>query len=654
MTNSETEGSAGVSEQDILVTSERQHHRWAERYLATPGNQLGPDSELVREVMPDHINHTQVEAKIQQSMPIIAVVDGFCNKCCHQLDHWPELTTTWQYVQGRSFSSTCEIEASTRAGCKLCSFLSSRLRATGLLHVFQKIETRLASLGYDATTSMCIQNWGPAGSGSQCIWLNFPGKMTSHCDSPGGEAVQFVSKVASISAWRGGRVDKFESCRSWLRQCTESHEKCRNKKAHERPTRLVAFDENIAKVVVTESLDFTPKYASLSYCWGHEPFTMLTVSNISTFLRGVAVEQLPKTFRDAMYVARELGLSYIWIDALCIIQQGDDHADWLTESGRMRSVYGGCYVTLAASSATNVYGGLLSRRDHYSGGFCARVSTREHCTVRNFHSKTVYEESSAHSALSRRAWALQERLLSARVLYLGDTGIFWECRCAIRSEFLPNDFQWHFGDFLVRPEDKEWVWSDIVYHYTRAKLTNPLDRLPALSGIARRQHEANGKQYLAGMWRERLVTQIPRTRYGIRRKRPSWRAPSWSWASIDGAIFYWHYWDRDSIVQELKTYIDVLDAWTTPSGPDPFGRVNDGLLSIACATLVSGQLLESGDFDDIAMGRGFFSVAAMPIISEHTRFPVWLDCLEDDELSSQNHVFLLPVFRGPTGIRRRR
>ncbi|TDZ16726.1 hypothetical protein Cob_v010389 [Colletotrichum orbiculare MAFF 240422] len=479
-------------------------------------------------------------------------------------------------------------------------------------------------------------------------------KVATHTNSSGGGGVHFVSKVASISSWRNGGADKFESCRSWLRQCTESHEECRYKKDYGKPTRLVAFDDKIARVVLTESLDVMPKYASLSYCWGLEPFTKLTVDNISAFLGGIVIEQLPKTFRDAMYVARKLGLSYIWIDALCIVQQGDDHMDWLTESGRMGSIYGGCHVTIAASSATSVHGGLFSEWKHYSGGFCARVTTTKHCTTRNFHSINIYAESSGNTALSRRAWTLQERLLSARVMYFGKTGIFWECRCAIKSEFLSDDLQWPLGEFFVRPEGKEWEWSFIVSHYTRAELSNPSDRLPALSGIARRQHEANGKHYLAGMWRERLVTQLAWFRNGIRKKRPSWRAPSWSWASIDSAVIYWYYWDHDRIVQELETYIDILDAWTTPSGPDAFGRVNDGLLSIACSTLVSGQLFESGDCDDTRGKRAFFNVAAQPLGTEDTQFPVWLDCLEDEETSSRSHVFLLPVFKGPTGVRRNR
>lgn len=157
---------------------------------------------------------------------------------------------------------------------------------------------------------------------------------------------------------------------------------------YQRPTRLPAFDEAVAKLVLTETFVVMPHYATLSYCWGQEPFIMLTVETVNSFLGGFAISLLPKVFQDAIRVARELGMSYIWIDALCIIQQGDCNKDW------MKSVYENSFVNIAASSATNVYdNSLFSKADHYSGGFCARVTMTKYCTVRKFHMPAQHRES---------------------------------------------------------------------------------------------------------------------------------------------------------------------------------------------------------------------------------------------------------------------
>lgn len=155
--------------------------------------------------------------------------------------------------------------------------------------------------------------------------------------------------------------------------------------------------------------------------------------------------------------------------------------------------------------------------------------------MQNFHSKRVYGESATDTHLATKAWAFQERPLSPRTIYFGDTGLFWECRTCIGSEFLPDGFP-GIGGLLISPEVRSWDWVDIVRRYSQANLTYSLDRLPALSGIAARQQQIAGSQYLAGMWRESLITQLSWQLVGKKSRRPDWRSPGWSWISMDGAI----------------------------------------------------------------------------------------------------------------------
>jgi hypothetical protein len=178
-------------------------------------------------------------------------------------------------------------------------------------------------------------------------------------------------------------------------------------------------------------------------------------------------------------------------------QDKDGNDDWQRESCRMRFVYGSAHVNIAVSSATNVYEGCFSKPTNYIGGFLgilARVTTSEFCRVQNFHSPAVYEESTIRAHLASRAWTFQGKLLAPRTTYFGDRGMFWECRSTIACEFCPDwiknmGFQ---NGKLVCPEAEAWSSWHIVRNYSRANLTVSADKLPALSGVARRQHEATG------------------------------------------------------------------------------------------------------------------------------------------------------------------
>lgn len=436
----------------------------------------------------------------------------------------------------------------------------------------------------------------------------------------------------------------------WLRECDNFHENCLHENEYERPSRLVSFDRDVVRVVHTAIFETMPKYATLSYCWGLKPFMSLTRNTMESFLDGVYVRDLPQTFRDAIRVAKELGLSYIWIDALCIIQ--NDPEDWFIEASRMRSVYGNSYVNLAASSATNVHQGFFSRPErykHYNGGFCARVSTHNYSLVRNFHSSSVHEEASENTHLATRAWTLQEKLLPARTISFGHTGIFWECRSGIRSEFFPCGVSGEFRSRLVCPEDQAWNWDLIISQYSRADLTEPEDKLPALAGIARRQQEATGHQYLTGMWKESLVTDLTWGIQSERRRRPAWRAPSWSWMAVDGHVLAWAQ-TGEIETKRIKQYISILDVWATPSGPDLFGKVNDGLLSLACTALVRSHLLRDDEAEKDSDEHETQYIQCVSLGAVMPWLPVWMDAL--DEKGACSEVYLMPVFGGPSGIER--
>jgi hypothetical protein len=75
-------------------------------------------------------------------------------------------------------------------------------------------------------------------------------------------------------------------------------------------------------------------------------------------LRSMPILLLPETYRDAIDVTRSLGVRYIWIDALCIIQSTTDQSDWESESSKMATIFENGLVTIAATSSSDCHGGL--------------------------------------------------------------------------------------------------------------------------------------------------------------------------------------------------------------------------------------------------------------------------------------------------------
>lgn len=435
-------------------------------------------------------------------------------------------------------------------------------------------------------------------------------------------------------------LDTFEVAAAWLQQCYTAHKSCGLSSGADRvrPTRLVDIKDPMPRLVTTADWVAMPLYATLSYCWGTQKFLMLTRDNLAAFFKGIALESMPVLFRDAIFILRKLGLEYVWIDALCIIQGESDLADWNQEASRMSSVYGGSHVNLAASSATSVYQGLFDKLQHHSEGFYARVTAVDsttgagrYCVNRNFHSMMVYEEATSRTHIASRAWTLQEKLLAPRTLSIGSSGTFWECRDTTASEFLPDGFHGKPAFTSVRQPQG---WSHIVSIYTAASLTYGSDRLPALSGIASRQAQLTGDDYLAGMWRRELVTQLEWI-VTTPRSRPQWRAPSWSWMSVDGQIRL-TYSPRDNSEQS-KRYAKVKDVRIDHVGPGIYGPVSGGVLTLACSAMIRGRM------------QGHMLIYDR-IDSGSPEIHVNLNHIDVSDEDSEHAVLLLPLYAGRTGV----
>lgn len=179
-------------------------------------------------------------------------------------------------------------------------------------------------------------------------------------------------------------------------------------------------------------------YITLSHCWGNLSDTQkksfcTSQENLSRRCSGFHVSELPKTFQDAVKVTRALGLSYLWIDSLCIIQSGDNGEDWKRESVQMKSVYSQAYLTIAATAAADSLSGFLNR--HYQPEY---ISLRDDFGQRLFVSTDIddFDSDVGGAPLNQRAWVTQEMVLSRRTIYFSTKQMYWTCGEGVYCENL--------------------------------------------------------------------------------------------------------------------------------------------------------------------------------------------------------------------------
>lgn len=372
--------------------------------------------------------------------------------------------------------------------------------------------------------------------------------------------------------------------RRWLDDCINNHPSCRSPDNPVLPTRVLDLGLDVSiRVSLWETRGRRGRYACLSYCWGKSEFTVTTRDNLKKHMeQGIELKDLPQTFQDAVKFSRELGVRYLWIDALCIIQNEDDHEDWKRECGNMANIYRNSYVTIAAASAKSANGGCFSSPD--PGVAIGPVMMRK---VPHFPYTPVPEDSADFPILTR-AWTFQELLLSHRVIYFGRQEIVWDCieMCACECGHARG---WGHRSAKIDLHSQDDIrsgnalWRRLIDQYAPLQLTCLNDKLPALSGLARAMKGISQENYLAGLWKDTLLFDMCWTASSPKAKQPhqaTWRAPSWSWASIDGPIRYETPLWNGKHIKSWKEHALAREAKCTPAGPSLTGEVKDGFLAL--------------------------------------------------------------------------
>ncbi|KIM97163.1 hypothetical protein OIDMADRAFT_32194 [Oidiodendron maius Zn] len=292
-------------------------------------------------------------------------------------------------------------------------------------------------------------------------------------------------------------------------------------------------------------------YCALSYRW-QDTTIKTTAESLEAFRREIPLGTLQTQVRDACLIASRLGIRYVWIDALCIIQKCKaDPGDFEEEAPKMAAVYGNATLTITFTDDVRL--GTMVEPRH----------------------KSLSREL---GDLDTRGWVLQEQILSQRVLYITRSGLFWECLEGSMSESCPCGIPEPTDDFraiddrqlkkllfqkrhpLDIREKLMCMWRrNIVEEYTKRHLTYEEDRLLAVASITAKVESFLNDKCLVGIWKRDVVRSLVWHTAEPSSRPDNLVFPSWSWYSIKGPVVYSMYTPFDSHSQRKRSGYGLKD-----------------------------------------------------------------------------------------------
>ncbi|KAK4496968.1 hypothetical protein PRZ48_011417 [Zasmidium cellare] len=403
------------------------------------------------------------------------------------------------------------------------------------------------------------------------------------------------------SGWRAADSSS-QNCVAFIRECMEQcrhqHPRCRLPSTHHfTPTRLIYIGDLSDDVRLFEaaSTGLPFQWAALSHCWGGgDPFALKT-DNLNTLLADIPIKRLPATFLDAIAVCRNLGIQYLWIDSLCIVQ--DDGQDWEREAAQMGLVYSHALVVISGASSKNPDTPFLGPRDedwipHKFEFQTPKTGHRVPISVRRRYMTAAPLEQGLHQPpytsfwshskrkgpLYKRAWCFQESHLATRNIHFSLGSIIFECQTHRRSEDQLAPYPQLYSNVLGLVDDGA-KWRMIVQQYTSRQLTFARDKLPAISGVASLMPQASRTSYIAGLWQESLLLDLmwqanPAPKEVLAYPPDQLTAPSWSWASLDRAVVH-------NPFKSFTPLATLAHAESTPkTATAPFGAITHASITI--------------------------------------------------------------------------
>ncbi|KAF4471997.1 hypothetical protein FALBO_1102 [Fusarium albosuccineum] len=403
--------------------------------------------------------------------------------------------------------------------------------------------------------------------------------------------------------------DRLEWMRSKIDSCIEH--------GHTRPQlnfvpdRLIRVDQEKLRLVLTKDISASefhpslgtdlPTYLALTYCWGPPPYSEMqlktTKDNLSDHVAEIPAERLPEVVKDAIRVARALCIPYLWVDALCILQ--DVASDWDYQCTQMDNIYGNAYITISAAASRNCTEGFVDRKDRVIVPFRSKdqSATPIPFAVYRPSYRTTSAEDLVPTTWVNRGWTFQERIASTRMLLFGKSNVHFQC--PDNSSSMSKYQRPYLFNSLIY---ESWA-TEVASEFSCYELEFTLDTdvLPSIAGIATLFSKSLSDDYVAGLRRKDLyrclhwdlhrhdiVTGYKDFLYHLRHP-PQYIAPSWSWASRSHLVLFRMY--RETLINYARGECAILDVSIQLKGTSPFGEVTGGHIDVLGKCYASSQRL---------------------------------------------------------------
>lgn len=539
-------------------------------------------------------------------------IDRLCARC-HVIDWEPvkmymivadEYTFFPKIPLYRPYPTLGQLRKTAHEGCHLCTLLSTCLFTARNLYLYSPSSTP-GRPGIDNEAIIKVD--------VEVVAHRWPVRFTVDIDRPGIELREWwVSHSIPIKGdiVQSSHSIQFSSlaediARFWLEDCFAKHERCMSE-APMLPKRVIDVESGHEPFLCIPE-GKRDRYAALSYCFGNGPVLTTTGQTLTERQAGIKMSILPKTVRDAVTWTRQLGLKYLWVDSLCILQ--DSLTDWEVELSTMADIYRDATVTIAATAASHAGDGCAPMRNKLQLASCTPVPGI--VVEANFlREEWIFTK----GPLEKRGWTYQEIQLSRRVLRCGGEELAWQCRTCKRLERDPVGSMGHITDHATRTyhgtrtlDDEEMMngpssfrgWYQMVAHFMSRDLTYSDDILPAFSGMARhfaellRRNKTRTKSkssssivlklypdseihpYICGLWEDDLLHGL--LWWSVEPGSPIlYRGPSWSWVAYKSPTLTY----SQQALQKNDFCAEVLDVSVTVPGLNPYGRVSSGKMTM--------------------------------------------------------------------------
>lgn len=459
-----------------------------------------------------------------------------------------------------------------------------------------------------------------------------------------------------LGSFRTDSDEVFDCASTWLKTCLETHEMCR-KGAQDTnfcPRRLlrISFVDSqlVLQLCKTDGVPSRLLYLTLSYCWGGGNDVQLTQATEQAFIEGIPAQHLPRTLLDAVVITARLGYKYLWIDALCIIQDSQEDKEYDLQT--MGEIYKYSVCTIAALSASNSSEGCFFDRNPLAlEEYRVRDNYHEGCRAAQPHFEAIPPELYfPPHPLHTRAWTIQERTLSPRILSYGSDMIFWDCvQCRAveyepqmrdiwgadsRQPLVSNFRRWEHTapplrtsyEKLLNAGNEDYSmwrddWGHLLREYTSCRMSFDDDKWHALSGLATEISKKCGEELFHGLWKNQLHYELLWAAKEPGRRLTSMEAPSWSWLSIDAIIW--------------RPEFENVEFTTTISFPLP----EEESSAVGRTIIVEGPLL---DLSEMIPAHSYEKSVGMEVVADREPNVSWVNLyLDTKERLMHNYALQL-------------